>query len=88
MVYKNKYLYKDGIFQWIALTVTFLQENDFRQKKITMGRTLIDNRTEITKEAKDINNREDPSRNIYQGDDNDTVFPSYVVINKSGENIL
>lgn len=30
-----------------------------------MGRTLIDNRTEITKEAKDINNREDPSINIY-----------------------
>ena len=53
-----------------------------------MGRTLIDNRTVTPKEAKDINSREDPSINIYWGGNNDTVFLSYVVINKSGENIL
>ena len=41
--------------------------------------TLMSNRTGITKEVKAINNCEDLSTNIYWGDDNDIVLPSYVV---------
>ena len=45
--------------------------------------TLMSNRTGIPKEVKAINNREDLSTNIYWGDDNDIVLPSYVVKTKS-----